>query len=128
MGRDHANNFAMKYFKEDEFTMGGKIVFDKMNLAFLMKLDKLRGEVGLPLTISSSYRSKAYNKKIGGAPKSFHLKGRAVDIKCTSSALRAKIVMEALNMDLTVGVHKKFVHVDDRVNDFHRGGQILFLY
>lgn len=32
-----------------------------------------------PMTITSGYRSPAHNRKVGGAPQSFHLRGLAAD-------------------------------------------------
>ena len=104
----------MKYFNKNEFVMGKENVFDKMEPEFLLMLDDLREAVGEPLYINSSYRSPEYNASIKGAPASMHLKGRAVDIACESGMLRAKICHAALNMGLTCGVAKTFVHVDNR--------------
>lgn len=41
--------------------------------------DKLRKRVGQPMSPSSAYRTKAHNKKVGGAPNSQHQLGTAVD-------------------------------------------------
>ena len=104
----------MKYFKESEFTMGGENVFDKMNKSFLIKLDNLREACDVPLVITSSFRSKEYNKSIHGAKFSMHLQGRAVDVVCTDSSNRCRIMKEALAMGLTIGVGRDFLHIDDR--------------
>jgi len=112
----------MKYFKDDEFVMGEEIVYSKMNRQFLSLLDALRENVGFPLKINSSYRSKEYNDHVGGAKDSQHLKGIAVDIACFDSKERAYIVAHALLLGLTVGVAKTFLHIDNREN------QILFTY
>jgi len=37
----------------------------------------------LPITINSGWRSESYNKKIGGAPDSYHVKGMAIDFIAT---------------------------------------------
>lgn len=112
----------LRYFKPTEFVMGGKLVFDKMNSDFLSKLDELRNNVGQPISILSSYRSPSYNSAVGGVRNSYHLQGRAVDIKCPNSSYRAKVIKEALNMGLTVGVMRTSLHIDDRKD------QILFHY
>jgi uncharacterized protein YcbK (DUF882 family) len=104
----------LKHFSPSEFVMGGENVFDKMNTEFLVKLDELREKVGQPISLLSSYRSPEYNAKIGGVKRSFHLLGRAVDIKCPSSQYRAAIMKEALNMGLTVGVMRTALHIDNR--------------
>jgi uncharacterized protein YcbK (DUF882 family) len=112
----------MRNFKEKEFVMGGVNVFNLMCPTFLNKLDQLRDLVREPLIITSSYRSEEYNKAIGGSPKSQHLIGNAVDLSCTNSTLRHKIVMEATSLGLSVGINDTFVHVDNRDKP------ILFLY
>lgn len=48
--------------------------------ALLEALERLRAEVGRPLTILSGCRCVAYNARIGGHKRSQHLHGRAADI------------------------------------------------
>lgn len=110
----------MKYFKESEFRMGGMVVFDKMSGAFLHKLDVLRGLCGFPFILNSTYRSPEYNASIGGASNSKHMEGIAADIACSDSKQRAILVKHALDLGLSVGVYKTFVHVDNRE------GQLMF--
>ena len=43
-------------------------------------LEPLREHFGVPIKINSGFRCKALNKAVGGAPNSYHTKGRAVDI------------------------------------------------
>ena len=102
--------------------MGSENVFNKMDADLLDRLDVLRELVNSPLHITSSFRSESYNKSVGGSTRSQHLKGRAVDLSCNSSTLRAKIVKNALDLGLTCGVAKTFVHIDNRDN------QIVFTY
>jgi uncharacterized protein YcbK (DUF882 family) len=102
--------------------MGNENVFDKMDRNLLLQLDELRGLVNEPLKINSSYRSLDYNRSIGGSTKSQHLTGNAVDFHCDNGTLRGKIVHHALNLGLTCGVAKTFVHIDNRDN------QIVFTY
>ena len=113
---------SLKYFNESEFTMGGVNVFDKMDTTFLRLLDSIREDCDFPFKINSSYRSEDYNKSIEGATRSKHLEGIAVDIHCTDSKKRSKIVYNALKYGLSVGVGKTFVHVDNRSN------QLMFVY
>lgn len=42
--------------------------------------DALRSRYGRPLRVLSAYRSPAYNRAVGGAVGSFHLRGRALDL------------------------------------------------
>ena len=112
----------MRYFKKEEFRMGNEIVFDEMDQDFLCLLDELRRYVDEPLHINSSYRSESYNLSVNGSPNSQHLTGNAVDLHCTTAAFRKKIVHLSLDLGLSVGVAKTFVHIDNRE------GQILFTY
>lgn len=115
---------SLRYFNPVEFTMGGTNVFDNMNKEFLLKIDELRARCGVPFIVISSYRSPSYNRRIGGASRSYHLVGRAVDIEAKSSAIKAKIIREALAMGLSVGVMKNALHIDDR----EEKNQVLFHY
>ena len=42
--------------------------------------EPLRGRWGIPIAVTSFFRSKALNKKIGGASKSQHCKAEAIDM------------------------------------------------
>ena len=46
----------------------------------LVYIDTLRAAYGRPIRITSGWRCPAHNRAVGGAEKSFHLIGRAVDI------------------------------------------------
>ena len=112
----------MTYFRESEFVMGNENVFRKMDADLLDVLDTLRHLVAEPLRINSSFRSVDYNKSVGGSSSSMHLLGRAVDLQCNNGTLRRKIVKQALELGLSVGVAKTFVHIDNRDK------QIVFTY
>ena len=43
-------------------------------------LDPARERFGAPIYVNSGYRSEAVNKAVGGARRSYHLKGRAADL------------------------------------------------
>lgn len=45
-------------------------------------LEMIRALVGLPILISSGYRSPVVNKLVGGSETSQHMKGQAADITC----------------------------------------------
>jgi len=44
------------------------------------RLQSLRDACGFPLTITSGHRCKRHNDAVGGAPRSYHITGRAFDI------------------------------------------------
>ena len=46
-------------------------------------LQMIRNELHLPIIVTSGYRSKEVNEAVGCASSSYHVKGLAVDIKCS---------------------------------------------
>lgn len=88
----------------------GMIVIDRPSMDALQRLRTL---IGKPLIINSAYRSPNYNKKIGGAPKSQHLLGKAFDIRLTTEVTREKIHQFAPAAGFNgIGDYNTFVHVD----------------
>lgn len=57
----------IRHFSPDEFRAP-----DKMGYEFVRWLDALRERAGVPMHITSSYRSPAYNKQVRGATDSAH--------------------------------------------------------
>lgn len=45
------------------------------------KLQALRDDLGVPMLVTSAYRSPEHNKRVGGAKNSMHLRGIAFDIR-----------------------------------------------
>jgi zinc D-Ala-D-Ala carboxypeptidase len=113
----------LKYFTAADFRMDGQDVSDKMNPAFLDKLDKCRELAGFPFVLTSSFRSPEKNASIGGATYSMHLSGRAVDVRVVSGDQRWRIVRAAIILGLSVGIMENAVHIDDR-----DGIPVLFHY
>jgi len=103
---------ALKYFKLSEFDDApgtGK----NMKKEFLTKLDKARAIADVPFKITSGYRSKETNKRVGGVSTSSHLKGLAADISCKDSSTRQKIVNGLIQAGFTrIGIADTFIHCD----------------
>lgn len=103
----------MKYFSESEFKCNGHVCYDLMNSELLKKLDLARGIADVPFFITSSYRDKETNDRVGGSKKSAHLRGNAVDIHCENSYHRFKIVQALLDAGFTrIGIASTFIHAD----------------
>lgn len=78
------------------------------------KLQKIRDYFGAPITINSAYRTAAYNKKVGGASKSYHMSGQAFDI-----VVKGHTPEEVAQYAQSLGIngvikYNTFVHVDSR--------------
>lgn len=52
----------------------------RINEAALDKLQALRDQLGAPLIVHSAYRNPEYNRQVGGAKHSMHLRAKAFDI------------------------------------------------
>jgi uncharacterized protein YcbK (DUF882 family) len=87
---------------------GGKMCID-----LLHKLDEAREIAGVPFKITSGYRTPKHNLDVGGRVGSSHIKGLAVDIACTNSDHRQKILTALIKVGFCrIGVGKSFIHSD----------------
>lgn len=69
---------------------------NKMGYEFMLWLDELRAKVGLPMIITSSYRSPEYNRSVGGAKDSAH-----TDVPCNSVDIGKRPRPDDPNWNLT---------------------------
>ena len=76
------------------------------NLVLLCRyvLEPLRARFGQPIYVNSGYRSQELNRAVGGAVKSFHLYGRAADIRAANLSDNNKLY--ALIKELRLPVHE----------------------
>lgn len=109
------------HFKMSEFRCKDGTAVPKEYWANLQKLmdvlEKLRAECGnKPITINSGYRTQSYNKKVGGATNSLHLKALAADIRVSGKTPREvyKIADRLIGSSGGVGKYSGFTHVDVR--------------
>lgn len=85
---------------------------------FMTLIEVIREELDLPMSVTSGYRCDDYNKLIGGASRSWHTKGRAMDIKRPSGAYTWKIVELAQKHGIRgIEIGTNHIHLDngDRV-------------
>ncbi len=83
------------------------------NQDFLQALNSAREIYGKSMTANSMTRCERYNKVIGGAKKSGHLEGRAVDIACHDPRERLSMVMALLAAGFRrIEVSPVHIHVD----------------
>ena len=111
-----------EYFTEDELKCKGTGECN-MDGSFMEKLIALREAYNKPMYLSSAYRSKEHNEKVGGAANSPHTHGKAVDI-LVSGYDAYRIINLALQLGFTgIGVSqkgphdKRFIHIDTMDND-----------
>lgn len=104
-----------KYFSPKEFkACTPPCDISQMDAGFLALLDEVRESAGIPLVLNSAYRSEEYELSHDRSGNSAHTKGKAVDIRCNTSANRYKIVAAALACGISrVGIGETFVHLDN---------------
>lgn len=85
-------------------------------LKVMNELEKIRTDYGEPIRITSGYRPPSINKSVGGATKSRHIQGDAVDIATVSGNLAEfqKYVDDNWYGALGYGAQKGFIHIDCR--------------
>lgn len=82
------------------------------------KLQNIRNHFKSSVIINSAYRTSAYNKKVGGATNSFHVKGRAFDI-----VVKGYTPSEVAKYARSIGIkgvieYNTFVHIDSRPKQY----------
>lgn len=91
------------------------------NLTELAKnLEVLRSHLKTPIHITSGYRSKEHNAKIGGALRSFHVLGMAADIQV--AGMKPEQVAKAIELLIAdnkikeggLGIYRTWIHYDIR--------------
>lgn len=99
---------------------------EDLNPRFVEKLLFAQLYAGFPFTITSAYRSQAYERSKGRKGDSSHCKGLAVDISTVDSYTRYKVVLACHMAGICrSGIGKNFTHVDDDETKAH---PIIFTY
>lgn len=100
-------------FSADEMRCkgSGKCLMDP---GFMDRLQRLRNALGLPMPVSSGYRSQEYNAQVSKTGRNGpHTTGRAVDITCDGGTM-FKIIDLAPALGFTgIGIGRGFIHLDD---------------
>ena len=90
-----------------------------MGSAFLEALEHYRRHLGRPVHLTSGYRSVADNQRVGGAPLSQHLYGRAVDLARGSRMSLPELRRLHIFTGLGVSRDGSVSHVDTRPGSAH---------
>lgn len=107
-----------KHFSRWEFRSGdGDERYATVDSQLLDIIQAVRDYYRRTVTITSGHRSPSHNRKVGGATKSWHLVGRAADIRVRG--IRPQKVAEYIRRDHMpdfggVGIYDDFVHLDTR--------------
>lgn len=114
-----SENFSVKEFacKDGSDTL-------KIDLDLIPLIQRFRNYVETGVYFNSAYRTPSYNKKVGGATNSYHVKGQALDIPFLNSYkyLTSREKMCAFFNTLGVKgiiIYPTFIHVDTRTTKYH---------
>lgn len=86
-----------------------------MNMQFnlVFRLDRARELYGGPIIISSGYRTREHNAKVGGVGGSAHTDGWAADILYGTPAHMARLIAALARASIPrIGVGHNFIHAD----------------
>lgn len=104
-----------KHFKREEFECPCGCGFDTVDKQLIDYLEAIREHFGRPITITSGCRCPEYNEKIGGAPASQHVQGRAADIQVKETDVKeVQYFAKGLVQHGGVGSYDSFTHIDSR--------------
>ena len=101
-------------------------VVENLRALCLEVLQPLRDHLGKPVVVSSGYRCKDLNKKVGGVENSQHLKGEAADIKVRDREELIDVmryIMDETNFDQLIREKSgstEWVHVSHKRNGNNR--------
>ena len=111
----------IKHFTIEEVTKGKEIPRNLLvNIEETITFaDKMREDLGFPISITSAYRNPIYNQMIGGVKNSLHIQFNALDLTPTSGKLSHLVKMHGyLDKNSTrlmgVGYYNLFCHIDFR--------------
>lgn len=102
-------------------------------------LEPVRKKFGLPITVTSGYRSEALNRAVGGSRTSQHMTGDAADIVCrstTNTALFRLMEQMVKNGEIEVGQliweggtagTPAWIHVSNP-REGKKNGQVLYMF
>lgn len=103
------------HFMRSEFACRCGCGRDTVDYALFKVLLDLREEFG-EIKITSGNRCPRYNRQVGGAPNSQHLKGKAADIqaKYANPARVQQYLIDIYPDSLGIGGYETFTHIDSR--------------
>lgn len=84
-----------------------------LDTELVAKLDWARGRSGIPFIITSGRRTPEENERAMGVDASAHIKGLAVDLRCSDSESRYKMLNALFLAGFKrLGVYDKHIHAD----------------
>jgi zinc D-Ala-D-Ala carboxypeptidase len=121
-----------KDFSRHEFSCKCGCNFDKINIAFVEKLQRIRDMLGYSLKVVSGCRCKKHNRDVGGDSTSDHTgfepkpQTKGADIEVNNSGERYDLCEAAYKVKMPrIGPAKTFVHLGMSPEEAQR---VMWLY
>lgn len=93
----------------------GQTEIERMRALCLNVLEPIRAHFGVPITVSSGYRSPQVNRKIGGSSSSQHMYGEAADLNVwgvnTTEVFDWIVFYSGLHFDQCIHEFGSWVHI-----------------
>jgi len=111
-------NFNLSEFNKHGFALSETVLRNIQALANNLQI--LRDEVKKPIKITSGYRSREHNAKVGGVKSSRHITGEAADFKIAGmtpkevAAVIEKLIAAGKMEEGGLGTYSTWVHYDHR--------------
>lgn len=87
----------------------------QMSPSFMEAIEEIRERSGVRMHINSAFRSRSYELSKGRTGNSFHCVGCALDVACTNSVSRYKLVEACMHFGkLSMVIHPTYIHFDNR--------------
>lgn len=116
------SGFPSENFQRSEFECQCGCGYDTVDAELLTILNWLRDYFGQPVAVTSGCRCPEHNRAEGGSKNSYHLYGKAADVKV--KGISAREVYEALveNFPYQYGFieYSTWVHIDCRDEPYHK--------
>lgn len=113
----HGNMSISENFKVKEFACKNGSDPIKICQLLVVYLQKARDYFKVPIILNSAYRTSGYNKQIGGAKNSYHVKGQAADLHTNGKIdlyELAKFFESIGCQGIIVYPNSGFIHIDTR--------------
>lgn len=110
-----------KHFKAKEFQCKDKSEYLLIATELIETLEEIRNHFEAPVIINSGYRTPNWNRKVNGAPNSYHCKGMAADIvvKGHSNQEVAKYANDIMKQGGVIR-YTNFTHIDVREERYRK--------
>lgn len=90
--------------------------FDTVDVELVNVLQDVRDHFGKSVTVTSGNRCVEYNKRVGGADNSYHVRGRAADIQVANTTPNEvyNYLQSKYPNKFGLGSYSTFTHIDTR--------------